>query len=277
MSPYRRPALLLSLATALLMATGGDLLASSGAKPGTGIENELKSFLKGVEKNKPLAVPPGKGGKDPHGALDADKLLDLALRHLYAGKEAEAIKTLDMGISRNPRFHKFYGLRASIHLSKSRFGSALGDLKEALALNPDDAMLLVHRALAYRGFGNNSQAMVDLNKAIELKPDMMIAWYNRAALNVKLNKMDMAVKDFRKATEIAPKESVASYNLAMALEAAGKREDAMKEMTRLLGFTTSDHWKKTARSQLNKWKTNAGPDEKPKSPHGPRKTRKSEK
>lgn len=262
-----RPALALTAATLVFLALpGAPKAAAPDAKPGGKIENELKSFLDRVEKNKPLPLPAAPGGKDPHGKLDSDKLLNLALQHLYAGKEAEAIKTLDMGISRNPRFHKFYGLRASIHLSKSRFGSALGDLKEALTLNPDDAMLLVHRALAYRGFGSNSQAMADLNRAIELKPDMMVAWYNRAALNVKLNQMEQAARDFRKASEIAPKEPAPSFNLATALAALGRKDEAIKEMKRLQGFAPSAEWKRMAKSHLTRWQNNL-PEEKPANPH----------
>ena len=255
----------------LMMAHNDVIAATSGSKPGGKIENELKNFLQGVEKNKPLPMPIAPGGKDPHGKLDEEKLLTLALQHLYAGKEAEAVKTLDMGISRNPRFHKFYGLRASIHLSKSRFGSALGDLKEALALNPDDAMLLVHRALAYRGFGSNQQALADLNRAIELKPDMMTAWYNRAALNVKLNQMELAVKDFRKAASIAPKEPAPSFNLAMGLHSLGRKQEAIAEMKRLQGFAPSAEWKRMAASQLKKWNLGKEADEKMPNPHAKKK------
>lgn len=235
---------------AFALGLPGPVLAAPESPSATDrLEQDLKTLLnEGGAK-----APAGQQSSDPHGGLSEEQILQIALRHLHEGRADEALKSLEMGLAQYPRFHKFYGLRGSIYLSQSSFGSALGDLKAALDLHPDDPVLLVHRALAYRGFGSNTQAMADLDRAIELKPDMMTAYYNRGALKVKMNRLPLAEPDFRKAVELDPDAAEPAFNLAMLLKALGKTEEAIAEMERLAATTEDENWKSLARSHAERW------------------------
>ena len=90
--------------------------------------------------NKPKPRGPH-GQQDPHGDLDPERLIKVALQHDREGRYELALKTLAEGIARFPDAAQLYGVRASLRLRNQQTSLALSDLEKAVELEPDDAAI----------------------------------------------------------------------------------------------------------------------------------------
>ena len=126
-----------------------------------------------------------------------------------------------------------------VQLSMSQYSSAVSLLSEAIALDPDNALLYINRAVARaemidyiasfaqhdrinidseRNFTGRTrvysydEAIDDLTKAAELAPDVAYIYYNRANLHAYSGDMPAAYEDYTKALELAPYLADAYFN-----------------------------------------------------------------
>lgn len=126
-----------------------------------------------------------------------------------------------------------------VQLTLSQYTSAVNLLSEAIALEPDNAMLYINRAVARaemidyiasfadddrididseRAFTGRrrvysyNEAIEDLTRAAELAPELAYIYYNRACLYAYEGDMPAAFDDFTKALELAPYLADAYFN-----------------------------------------------------------------
>jgi len=226
--------------------------------------NDMKGFssmLKGkpAPMTKIPVTPKGPHARtNPHYNLPPEKHVQVALQHLAEGRPVEAMKALDLGIALYPGNYQLRGVRASLFLQHKKYAKALADLEVAMKKRPDDPLLLVNRAQAYRGFNRDKEALADLDHAIKVKPDFIGALFNRGALLFEKKRYKQALADFEKVAALDPHLPAARFNIAVTQEALGHRKQAMKELEDFLKVTRHKGWIAIARKQLNNWRKMEG-------------------
>ena len=190
---------------------------------------------------------------DPHGKLDPERLIRVALQHEQEGRYAMALKTLDEGIGKFPKSAQLYGVRASLLLKRQNVSEALSDLEKAVELDPNDAKLRINRALAYRSFGRYDEALKDLDIAIEKTPDYLAAYFNRGALLYAREYYDKALKDFDQCIAIDPHSPAAYFNRGSTYWQLGKADEAIADIKHFIELEKNPDWKKSAEDLLKKW------------------------
>lgn len=200
------------------------------------------------------ARPAGPHGQhDPHGTLDPDRLIKVALQHDSEGRRELALKTLADAIERFPGAAELYAVRASLRLQMQQVSMALADLEKAVALNPDDAGVRVNRAQAYRSFGRYAEARQDLDRAVELAPDLVAARFNRGALLYAQNDFEGALADFDHCIAVDPHTPAPYFNRASTYWELSRPDDAISDLERFLELSDNPEWRKAAGDLKQNW------------------------
>ena len=205
------------------------------------------------------AVPviPGRphgGSFDPHGKLDPETHIQIALQHKQEGRPQEALSTLGLALTGNPDNARLYAVRGSILLEQGRIAPALADLEKSVRLDPDDAETLTNRAQAYRRFGRIDQALADLDSAVALNPDLIAARFNRGTLRYGKRSFQGALEDFDHCIAVDPHLPGPYFNRAVVHDALGDREMAEKDLERFLQIEQKADFRKQAQQVLDLWR-----------------------
>ena len=204
--------------------------------------------------NKPKPSGPH-GQQDPHGGLDPERLIKVALQHDQEGRYELALKTLAEGIARFPDAASLYGVRASLRLQNQQTSLALSDLEKAVELAPDDAAIRVNRAQAYRAFGRLDEALSDLDVAVQSNPDLVPARFNRGALLYARGDFDKALADFEHCIAVDPHAPAPYFNRASTYWELGRSDEALADLQRFVDLADDAEWKKAAEDLMQNWKT----------------------
>lgn len=191
---------------------------------------------------------------DPHGKLDPETQIQIALQHKQEGRPQEALSTLALAIMSNPDNARLFAVRGSILLEQGRITPALADLEKAVMLAPIDAEALTNRAQAYRQFGRMDLALADLDRAIEVQPDLIAARFNRGAMRYGKQDFQGALKDFNHCIAIDPHLPGPYFNRAVVHDGLGDREAAMADLERFLRIEKNEDFKKQAWEVLDLWR-----------------------
>ena len=90
-----------------------------------------------------------------------------------------------------------------LHTIRGVNESAIADLNQALALDPENPELYLARGNYYSSVNESEKAIDDFSEAIALFPYYVEAYFLRAATYANLNDDENAVSDFRKALDMA--------------------------------------------------------------------------
>lgn len=136
-------------------------------------------------------------------------------------------------IADSNRCLKQHGDRAgclNLRAMSKRFGGdpkgALNDLDRALALAPEDLMILVNRADLRMKAKNLSGAKEDLEKALRVNEKFVDAWVSRANLRGMQGKHADAVSDLEHAIALEPKRAETYRQLFFSLVSSGSDDEA---------------------------------------------------
>ena len=193
--------------------------------------------------------------RDPHAALDPERLIKVALQHDSEGRLELALETLAEGIAKYPEAARLYAVRGSMRLQMRQVSLALADLEKAAQLAPEDAGIRVNRAQAYRSFGRYDEAMQDLNQAVRVSPDLVPALFNRGALHYAQNRFDQALDDFERCIAVDPHAPAPYFNRASTYWELGRGDEALADLERFLELADNVEWKRTAEDLLKSWRT----------------------
>jgi tetratricopeptide (TPR) repeat protein len=98
-------------------------------------------------------------------------------------------------------------------LGDGHFLQAIGFYSEGLEYQPDNAILLSNRALAYIKVENYGLAQLDADHSIESDPTYAKAYYRRASASFALDHYKDARKDLRQVCKLRPKDRDARNKL----------------------------------------------------------------
>ncbi len=121
-------------------------------------------------------------------------------------------------------------------LSQQKWEEAKTEFNKALAIRPDDPVLLVNLSVALLQQAREEEAETFLRRAIETDPGNLHAHYNLGNVERNRGNLEEAAAHFALVTEADSGDVSAAYNLASVLTRLGKNEQAEKEFRRALAL-----------------------------------------
>ncbi len=79
-------------------------------------------------------------------------------------------------------------------------------------------------------------AIIEIREALRINPNDAVAHNSLGGVYEDQGKLDEAVREYREALRMNPNFAVAHYNLALAIEATGKHGDALEQWKRYLAI-----------------------------------------
>jgi tetratricopeptide (TPR) repeat protein len=242
-----RARITLSFITLALLSTGLISATASAEEPVTSTVTTPAAVSPAVP------VTPGRphgASYDPHGKLDPETQIEIALKHKAEGRPPETLHTLSMAIDKHPNYARLYAVRGSLLLEEGRVTPALADLEKAVTLEPTDAEALTNRAQAYRQFGRADQALADLDRALAINSDLLPARFNRGALRYGTRELDGALEDFDYCIALDPHLPGPYFNRAAVRDALGDQDAAIADLERFLQISENEAWNEQAKEML---------------------------
>jgi tetratricopeptide (TPR) repeat protein len=144
------------------------------------------------------------------------------------GEYVQALGELDQALALDPKDAENFTRRGGIYTLQKQYDKAINDFNRALELDPRYAKAYYNRALVYYHQGKYDQTLADLHKTLELKPKDAEAYHNRGLVYIQKNDFGKAIDDFNMAIALNPKLADAYFNKAAACERAGRRAEAQE-------------------------------------------------
>jgi tetratricopeptide (TPR) repeat protein len=146
------------------------------------------------------------------------------------GDDAGALALTDAVLERAPDHELARLLRGAAHRALGQLAAARADLDHVLSTGTDERVRpTAHRIRAQllAAEGEHEAALGDLAEAIRLQPEEPAPYLLRADIELVLERPQAAVADARRALFLAPGDAAAHYAVACALEAAGRQAEAV--------------------------------------------------
>jgi adenylate cyclase len=143
--------------------------------------------------------------------------------------DAKVLEPTNRAIVLDPSNIRAYYTRSEYLVLSHRAGEALSAADAGLAVNPNDAVLLLARADAENALGRYEPAKADMESAIRLSPrDPIIAYFHVIVgdAEIGLGHFDAAIDEFRKALDAGFHAFAVYVPLAAAYALAGKMGEA---------------------------------------------------
>jgi tetratricopeptide (TPR) repeat protein len=148
----------------------------------------------------------------------------------------EAGQLNDAILKKTPQDTEALVLKGQIQIQQSAFDPAMLTLRQALKLDPDNAMGHYQLGAAIQGKGERQQAEVEWRKAVRLRPDFGQAWSalgNAAAQRSDWRALDSIGAELRKIAPRSPEgylfQATANFNQGDSAEA----EDYLKQFVKI--------------------------------------------
>ena len=147
------------------------------------------------------------------------------LRHLE--KYDAALRAFDRAIALAPKNGRAYGLAGAVCLRKNEPQKAVGYLRKAVELEPDEKNHWLNLGVAYRKTGKTEAAIGTYRKALGQFPGDAMLLNNLGVALRKARKYDEAIRAHERAVDAAPSDAAYTRNLAIAYRGAKRYQRAI--------------------------------------------------
>ena len=161
--------------------------------------------------------------------------LGRARLNLQTGDTVSAVSDIDKALSINKNNVNAYVMRADIAIHSNRdYARALGDMDEAIKLQPRYAGYFINRAFLRYNLDDYYGAMSDYDYAIQLEPLNTTAIYNRALLKAEVQDFRNAAADLTQVINLRPNDYRALYNRAVVYRESKEYRKALDDINRVI-------------------------------------------
>lgn len=174
---------------------------------------------KGIRKGPPSGGAPANGPVPADIQLQANRLNDAALQRHQAGQTGEAIPLLRQAIALNPGQALYHNNLGELLRLAGERSAALASLDQALALRPDYPEAYSNRGNLLRQIGRTDDAIADYRQALALRPNYAEALSNLGAALIDNQDYAAAVDVLHRAIALNPDIAMFHKNLGLALAA----------------------------------------------------------
>jgi tetratricopeptide (TPR) repeat protein len=150
------------------------------------------------------------------------------------GRLDEGIAILKQAIQLDPNEAVAHGNLGNAYYDKGLLDQAIAEYKRAVELDPNNALAHNNLGLAYCMKGWIDQAINELKRAIELNPNHALAHDNLGIAYRSKGWADQAIAEHRRAVELNPNYRAAHNNLALVYEDKGLLDQAIAEYKRAI-------------------------------------------
>ncbi|TBR18278.1 tetratricopeptide repeat protein, partial [bacterium] len=147
-------------------------------------------------------------------------------RHYFAGRPADAIKSYQAALRREPEHHEAWINGAVVWDSLGEPEKAAAWYRRALKAKPGDAPAQTALGELELRRGRLGEARAELDKALALSPEDPSALIARGRTSLAMGRLDEAVATLKKAAAPTASAPIASFWLGNAFEEAGRHEEA---------------------------------------------------
>ncbi|MGE0433140.1 MAG: tetratricopeptide repeat protein [Planctomycetota bacterium] len=199
--------------------------------------------------------------------------LTRAAAYSLANNRAAAMADLDTALGFDPALGEALLARGLIYLAEEKYEQADKDFTESIRVSPMLAIAWVQHGRLFQRMGDGSGALHDFTQAISIDPTLHDGYYYRAMIRMRTGEYDLAEADFDKALELfdsvpgrvnrgicrnhqekfgpavddltialrrAPDMRDALWWHSIASENAGKRDDGLADLNRLVRLFPDD-------------------------------------
>ena len=155
-------------------------------------------------KLEPLKLISVEGATDMPGAAVLDTDLDIVVGLISASQDgkAEKVDALNTHILALSPFNlPVYLNMGEAYARKSRYKDAIEAYKDAIDLDPDQALAWLGLGKTYARIERIGESIDSFNKAIEIQPDLAEAWLNLGEAYLRSNEYEDAIYAFKRAIE----------------------------------------------------------------------------
>lgn len=159
------------------------------------------------------------------------------LDRLGAGALEDALGDLSQALSLAPNDAAAYAARAKVHLAKGSYDAAVTDFSAALEQTSDRKArvpLLIGRGHTLMVKGLFDEALGDLDEAIRINPKSASAYNHRGLVYRKKGDTARAIEEYTLAVSLNPVYALAYSNRGHAYESLGNRKEAIRDFSRAL-------------------------------------------
>ncbi len=160
--------------------------------------------------------------------------LELALRHLQAGRSAEAERLFKAILRKHPAHPDALHYLGVAAFGKGNHKIARRLLRKASEARPEDGEIHYNLGVVLGGMGKTEEAVAAYRRTLEIMPDHAKAPNNLGNALTELGDIDEALLAYRRAIDNEPDHPLAFYNLGDTLLVLGRPLDALPAYRRAL-------------------------------------------
>jgi tetratricopeptide (TPR) repeat protein len=172
------------------------------------------------------------------------------LRYQANGEHDKAITSFSHAIAAQPGNPDVYLHRATSYTAKGDHGRAVADYTRAIAIEPSDAAVYRNRGIAYHNTGDQNRAIADYDTSIAHDPDNPYTYYYRGLSYDAKKDGDRAIADFTKAIALRPQDPYSYSARARAFEAKGDHDRAIADFGKAIEINPKDSYAYSARGRI---------------------------
>jgi Tfp pilus assembly protein PilF len=123
-----------------------------------------------------------------------------------------------------------HNIVGAAYLGQTKWAEAEEAFRKALALRPDDALLLTNTAIAVSQQGRTDEALELLRRAVAADPAHTAAHFNLGLIESRGGDFEAAAAHFRAAAELDPGNLYVRYYLGTSLSRTGREDEAVEAL-----------------------------------------------
>lgn len=167
----------------------------------------------------------------PASAQTGPEFMQQAIEQFKAKNHKEAERLFGECIRVEPKNLECLYRRAIVRELYIGYGLALEDYNAALAIAPNNHILLTARGSLYDSLKRPDEGIADLTKAIQLKANHADAYYKRGNIYRDKGDAEKAIADYTQAVRFDPKKDLAYMFRAGLYEKKGDKAQAIADYT----------------------------------------------
>ena len=154
------------------------------------------------------------------------------------GRLQDAYDRLQISLDIDPRQSKVHFTSGVLATKLERLKAALEHYRQAISIDRDKPIYLVHEAMVLLKIGEHSQARMQLLAALRMDSNLADGYYGLAELAFALNRLNMAIQQIDRAIERTPiskrdKQVKFLRKKAWILQRANRPADALATLRKL--------------------------------------------
>ena len=227
-------------------------------KTSYGPADDLKTFLP-FQQRLERAVLLSDAGKDEECVRELAALIRekkdftpaytyLSQHHMWRGRLAEALRTLEEGVQANPDDYTLLSEFGTALIQAQQWGRAVGILEKALSLIDYDPESWDNLGIAHMKLGEYAKSLEYFEKALSVDGAFALAYGNMGAVRLtmyleegrKPEDLDAAMASFQRAAALNPNQNLTFRGLGYAFRTAGRDEEAAAAWEKAIAIDPTD-------------------------------------